>query len=379
MRSVEHRVGDRHLGGQRRARRLRPHRRARHHDHRLQARGRLEARRLAVRADDEAAVQRGGDVVGMALELGGQREDVGIELEEMVGGDQAGHVGGGARAQPAAERDLRLDAEAERLGVGQPGEAAHGEVAPVARDLQVGVDAETPGLLDLELHVQGERARESVEPRAEIRARSGHPDEAATAHRGGTLVVVDSRRCDGGGSVDTAGHEPRVRRARARARGPVRGARARGRRAAGRCPGRGRVGRRQDAPGRRARRPRAGAGRARAHRRLRRPRRRRAGLRADRQRAARPRCRRARRRRGGPGAAAAPARRDRGRRRERALAGARVRAPARPAGTPGPDAAPGPRLRGRALGRPLLARLPGLLRAQRAPPARAARRHLPHR
>ena len=142
----------------------------------------------AVRADDEAAVQRGGDVVGMALELGGQREDVGVELEEMVGGHQAGHVGGGARTQPAAERDLRLDAEAEGLGVGQPGEAAHGEVAPVAGDLQVGVDAEAPGLLDLELHVERERAREGIEPGPEIRARGGHPDEAATAHRGGTLV-----------------------------------------------------------------------------------------------------------------------------------------------------------------------------------------------
>ena len=95
---VEHGVGDRHLGGQRRARGLRPHGRARHHDHRLQAGGRLEAGRLTVGADDEAAVQRGGDVVGVALELGRQREDIGVELEEVVGRHQARDVGGGARA-----------------------------------------------------------------------------------------------------------------------------------------------------------------------------------------------------------------------------------------------------------------------------------------
>ena len=188
VRGVEDGVGHRDLGRQRRARRLRPHRGARHHDHRLEARGRVEARGLTVGADGEAAVERGRDVVGVALELGGQREHVGVELEEVIGGHEPRDVGGGARPQAAAERDLRLDAEGEALGVGEPGEAAHGEVAPVARDLEVGLHAEAPGLLDLELHVQRQRAREGVEPGAEVRAGGGHADEAAAAHRGGTLT-----------------------------------------------------------------------------------------------------------------------------------------------------------------------------------------------
>jgi hypothetical protein len=136
-------------------------------------------------------MQRRGDVVGVALELGGQGEQVGIELEEVVGGHQPRHVGGRARPEAAAERDPRADAEGEGVGGGEPGEAAHGQVAPVARDLEVGVDGEAPRLLHLELHVQRERAREGVETRPEVRARGGYADEAATAHRRGTLTPAD--------------------------------------------------------------------------------------------------------------------------------------------------------------------------------------------
>ena len=118
----------------------------------------------------------------------------------------------------------------------------------------------------------------------------------------------------------------------------------------------------------RARRPRPRAGRARAHRRLRGPRRRRAGLRSDRQRAARPE----------PATSSAPARRASRRccpsstlpRRghEGALSQGRVfELLLGLLGRLGDGAAAHARLRGRPLGRPLLARLPVLLRAQRAP------------
>ena len=61
------------------------------------------------RADDEAAVERGGDVVRVPLELGGLDQDVlGLlgQLIEMVGGQQAGDDRGGARAEAGRQRDL---------------------------------------------------------------------------------------------------------------------------------------------------------------------------------------------------------------------------------------------------------------------------------
>ena len=69
-----------------------------------------------VRAQHDAAEQRRADVVRMALELGGQREHVGVELEDRVGGEQPGDVGGRARAEAARERDVGGDAELEVVG-----------------------------------------------------------------------------------------------------------------------------------------------------------------------------------------------------------------------------------------------------------------------
>src|SRR3954468_18525193 len=48
--------------------------------------------RAAAGAHAEAAEQRGRDVVGMALELGREGEQIGVELEGVVGGDEPGHV-----------------------------------------------------------------------------------------------------------------------------------------------------------------------------------------------------------------------------------------------------------------------------------------------
>ncbi len=85
---VEDRVGQRHLGGQRGARGLGADGVVRHHRQRLQAGGRVEARGLAVGAHHEAAVQRRRDVVGVALQLGGQVQQRGVQLEDVVGRHQ---------------------------------------------------------------------------------------------------------------------------------------------------------------------------------------------------------------------------------------------------------------------------------------------------
>src|SRR4051794_1320369 len=119
----------------------------------------------------------------MALELGCQREQVGVELEEVVGGHQPGHVGRGARPQAARERDLRRDPEREVVGRVQALEAADREVAPVAGDRQVGLDGEAPRLLHLELHVQRQRRRERVEAGPEVGRRGGDADDAAAVHQ----------------------------------------------------------------------------------------------------------------------------------------------------------------------------------------------------
>ena len=57
---------------------------------RLQACGGLEACGVTVGADDEASVERGGDVVGVALDGCGAGEQGGVEHEQVIGGEQTG-------------------------------------------------------------------------------------------------------------------------------------------------------------------------------------------------------------------------------------------------------------------------------------------------
>ena len=96
MGDVENSVGERHLIGQRRPRFARCDRLVRHNEHSLKPIGGIEARHFATGRHDEAAVERCGDIVGMAVELAPKRQQVGIELKEMVGRDQAGEISGGA-------------------------------------------------------------------------------------------------------------------------------------------------------------------------------------------------------------------------------------------------------------------------------------------
>ena len=89
-RDVEDSIGERHAAWQRGARALGRDRLGRDDDHRLESHRRLEAMRPRPVADHEPALQGGSDIVGMALELGGVRADIGVELEQVVGRQQPG-------------------------------------------------------------------------------------------------------------------------------------------------------------------------------------------------------------------------------------------------------------------------------------------------
>ena len=97
---------------------------------------------FAVDHDDQAAVKRRRDVVGVALDLGGERQDGAVArraAEQFVGAEQAGGRRRGARAESRGQRhgDLAVDAQAGGHGranlVEEPAEGAHHQVAGVAR------------------------------------------------------------------------------------------------------------------------------------------------------------------------------------------------------------------------------------------------------
>ena len=182
-----------------------------HDEQALEPGRRVEALRVAVRAQHEAAQQRGRDVVRVALEPGRLGQQVGAELEDRVGRDQPGDDRRRARPEPARERDVGADRELEVVGRVQRGEPAHDQVAAVARDPQVGVDGEAAGLDDVDLHVQVQRRAHHVEPRPEVgRGRGDADGPAAGSLQDGLLDRRDVR---------LAGHD-RAGLARARSAGP---------------------------------------------------------------------------------------------------------------------------------------------------------------
>ena len=193
MRDVEHRIGHRHLVGQRRARLLGPDRFVGHDEDRLEPRRDVEAAGVAVRGHHEAAEQRGGHVVGVALDLGGDGQKVGVQLEEVVGGHRAGDDRRGAGAEAAGEWDLAADREREVLGRVQRLEGADAQVASIPRYVEVGDDLEAPCLLHLDLEVELQCGGEHVEARAEIRRRGGHAHEPAALHQPSTAASTASR------------------------------------------------------------------------------------------------------------------------------------------------------------------------------------------
>jgi hypothetical protein len=152
------------------------------------ARHRVQPLDRSLAAEDESAQQRRRDVVRMALQRARVGQHVGAELEHRVRRHQAGDDRRRARPESAGERDARTDRELEVVDRMQRGEPAHGEVAAVARDLEVGVDGERARLDHLELHLQVQRGRQHVEPRPEVRRGRGRAHQAPPMHSAGRLA-----------------------------------------------------------------------------------------------------------------------------------------------------------------------------------------------
>ena len=184
VRDVERRVLVRDGVGQHRAggpRRELAHRR---HDHGRQPARRLEARAVGPArrrpAHREAAEERGRDVVGMALELGGELEHPhGAEVgsRERLAQQQPADDRRRGRAQAAAGGHAVGAADlGAQLGMARLGERARhrngDQVVAVGREraraLARDVDAPLVGQLGLEAVVQLERQAEAVEARAEV-------------------------------------------------------------------------------------------------------------------------------------------------------------------------------------------------------------------
>jgi hypothetical protein len=160
----------------------------------------------------ETAEQTGRDVVGVALDLGGElQERLVVELAVAAyghgaRGDDAGADGGRGGTEAAAVRDAvgADDLEAARLSAEQVEGGAQGtyeQVVLVAREglaaLAGDVD-EQPGVGHPDDHVvvEPQRQAEGVEARAEVGAGGGdaHPDgggaERWTGHRSMTLLEL---------------------------------------------------------------------------------------------------------------------------------------------------------------------------------------------
>ena len=115
---VVNRVLERQLGGHRCPGPRRGHLVVRDRQDPLEARRRVEAHgRLAgPGADHEAAVKRGGHVVRVPLELGGELEQWGVELVHMVGSRQSRDDRCGARPKARRRRYLGADLEGHAVG-----------------------------------------------------------------------------------------------------------------------------------------------------------------------------------------------------------------------------------------------------------------------
>ncbi|BFO15299.1 hypothetical protein SHKM778_16870 [Streptomyces sp. KM77-8] len=174
----------------------------------------------------ESAEQAGRDVVGVALDLGGEFEQRGVVEPGLgayghgAGGDDAGADGGGGGAQAAAVRNAvgADDLQAARLSAEQVEGGAQGayeQMVLVAREglaaLTGDVDVQSGvGHPDDDVVVETQREAEGVEARAEVGAGGGdaHPDgggaEGGTGHRSKTLLELrDCRMAPDGLSSGT--------------------------------------------------------------------------------------------------------------------------------------------------------------------------------
>lgn len=213
---VHGRVHVRDVARQQAARGLRQDRLGGDEDHRNDGTGGLHTDRLGAAAvhpgEGEAAEETGGDVVGVALDLGGEFEqgrvvELGLSAYgHGAGGDDAGADGGRGGPEAAAVRDAvgADDLEAARLPAQQVEGGAHGAyeqvalvprevVGALARDVDVQAGVGHP---DDYVVVEPQGQAEGVEARAEVGTAGGdaHPygggAERWTGHRPMTLLVT---------------------------------------------------------------------------------------------------------------------------------------------------------------------------------------------
>ena len=196
MRRVEDGVGHRHLRRQRGARARGAHRAraARRAPPRARP-ARRSARRAPSAQSTKPPSSAAATLSGWPSIARREREQVGVELEHRVGGEQAGDDRGRARAEAARERHVRSGCGTRTR---RPGAAARTRARArlrrsraIARSVST---AKRPGLHHLELDVQPERAREHVEARPEVGRRGGDADEPARALPSAQHGVLDGRQ-----------------------------------------------------------------------------------------------------------------------------------------------------------------------------------------
>ena len=147
VRDVVDGLGDRDPGRQRVARLGGANRTGRARRAGLEPGGRVEALRLPVRAQHEAAEQRRGDVVGMALDARRLGEHVGAELEDRVGGHAGPATIAAALVPRPPESGISERIVNSKASTGcSAANPRTQQVAPVGSDPQVGVDGEATGL-----------------------------------------------------------------------------------------------------------------------------------------------------------------------------------------------------------------------------------------
>jgi len=107
------------------------------------------------------------------------------QLEEVVGGVEAGDDRRRARPQPARQRDLAAKAEGDAVGRVEALEGADEKVVAPGRDVEAPrLELELAGLLDFELEEERHRRRHRVVARSQVGGGGGNADEAAArGHR----------------------------------------------------------------------------------------------------------------------------------------------------------------------------------------------------
>ena len=143
---------------------------------------------LRVPGQADAAGERGGEVVAVALELDALREELlgarGASLRDRGGHEPEGDHRG-ARAEPALARDRVREGESLPLGRRDAREGAHAEMVDV--DLAVLVS-----LAHLELVPEVERGRRAVEAGAEVRRARRGADASKDRHRDASSIASGS-------------------------------------------------------------------------------------------------------------------------------------------------------------------------------------------